>query len=488
MVGVRMNRGGSARPRAAVLAGALVLSLTALTACSAGGSGTVPGTVDGLPITHFHSGLKANAPTPDLKVQNAGTDQADTLAMDTIADVQNFWSTELPADFGVRFQPVSKLLSYESNGPDQVSGCGDTRGNENAFYCGQDDSVNWDRGVLLPEMIQQFGQLSVVTVLAHEFGHAVQFRLGDKAGITADTPSIVKEQQADCFAGTYYRWVVEGKSRYFTVSTSDGLNSALSSLFLVRDTAGTAATDQQAHGTAFDRIYAFQLGFEQGAKQCAALNMNNIQPRLTERPFDAGDQGNGDIPINQQAISYLQASLNQSFAGAKVPAPSIIAQTGSCPGGPATPPASYCPATNAVDIDLNALAALGEPVDQQGEFTGDTSGGHGDFAALSEIASRYVIGIEKGVGASVDNADAGLRTACLVGAWAAATTKIQAQGKAQLRLSAGDLDEAISDLLRPDSLVAADVDGNRVDAGFTRVEAMRTGYLQGSAPCSTQYP
>ena len=30
--------------------------------------------------------------------------------------------------------------------------------------------------------------------------------------------------------------------------------------------------------------------------------------------------------------------------------------------------------------------------------------------------------------------------------------------------------------------------GKRVDAGFSRVEAMRTGYLQGSSPCSTKYP
>ena len=133
---------------------------------------------------------------------------------------------------------------------------------------------------------------------------------------------------------------------------------------------------------------------------------------------------------------------------------------------------------------MDSLAALGREVDQSAEWNGETSGGHGDFAALSEIASRYALAIQKGVGASLDNANAGLRTACLVGAWAAATNNLP---DTVLRLSAGDLDEAISDLLRPDSLVAADVNGKRVDAGFTRVEAMRTGYLQGSSPCSKQY-
>lgn len=463
------------------MAGVLVLGLTA---CGGDNSGTVAGSVAGLPITHFESGLRSNAPTPDLDVENVSDDEADKIATATIADVEDYWSTQLPDDFGIKFSPVKSLLSYESNGVNQQNGCGDTKKNANAFYCGHDDSVAWDRGVLLPTMIQQFGPLSVVTVLAHEYGHAVQYRLADKAGITRTTPTIVKEQQADCFAGGYYRWVVEGRSKYFAVSTAEGLNSALSSLFLVRDSAGTSATDRQAHGTAFDRIFAFQLGFEKGPKDCAAISMDSIQSRLTERPFDQNDTNEGTVEIDDQTVGYLRESLDAAFAGANVPAPEIVDGGGTCQGGPATPPASYCPGNNTVNIDLAALAALGRPVDQEAEWNGETDGGRGDFAALSEIASRYALAIQKGVGASIDNANAGLRTACLVGAWAAAANKLD---DAKLRLSAGDLDEAISDLLRPDSLVAADVNGKRVDAGFTRVEAMRTGYLEGSSPCSEQY-
>jgi predicted metalloprotease len=470
---------GGKRLLAVAIAGVLVL-----TGCSGKAVTTTPGDVDGLPITHFESGLKANAPSPDVEVENVSDDQADRIATSTIADVEDYWGEQLPKNFGIKFEPVSSLLSYESNGTNQQNGCGDTKKNVNAFYCGRDDSVAWDRGVLLPMMIQQFGPLSVVTVLAHEFGHAVQYRLRDKAGISNNTPTIVKEQQADCFAGGYYRWVAEGNSKYFAVSTSDGLNAALSSLFLVRDSAGTSATDTQAHGTAFDRLYAFQLGFEKGPKECAAMNMENIKSRLTERPFDSRDKDEGDLTVDQEAISYLQNSLNEAFSGAGVTAPKIVDDGGSCPGGPATPPASYCADSNTVNIDLPQLTALGKPVDQKAEFSGEDSGGHGDFAAFSEVASRYALAIQKGVGASLDNANAGLRTACLVGAWAAATNKMT---NSKLRLSAGDLDEAISDLLRPNSLVAADVNGKPAASGFNRVEAMRTGYLSGSGPCSTQY-
>ncbi|MEU0510657.1 neutral zinc metallopeptidase [Amycolatopsis sp. NPDC006125] len=472
--------GAGVRRSLVALSGVLALGLAG---CSDGKSASVSeGDVAGLPITHFESGLKPTAPEPDLDVTNVSGDEADRVAVATIADVEDYWSDALPGNFDVKFEPVKSLLSYDSDGENQENGCGDTKGNANAFYCSIDDSVAWDRGVLLPTMMDQFGPLSVVTVLAHEFGHAVQYRLGDKAGISRNTPTIVKEQQADCFTGAYYRWVAEGKSKYFAVSTSDGLNSALSSLFLVRDSAGTSATDRSAHGTGFDRTYAFQIGFEQGPTECAGMTLDNIRARLTERPFDSGDR-DGDIEVDQEAIGLLKDSLDQAFAGAKVQAPEIVDDGASCPNGSATPPATYCTSDNTVRIDLTALAELGQPVDQEGEFTGSSSGGHGDFAAFSEVASRYAMGIQKGVGASLDNANAGLRTACLVGAWAA----VAAQEGQQMRLSAGDLDEAISDLLRPDSLVAADVDGKPAASGFNRVEAMRTGYLQGSGPCSTQY-
>lgn len=472
-----MRAGGLAFAMAGVLA-------LGLTACGGSGPAIPAESVGGLAVTHFDSGPRTNAPSPDLEVDNAGDDEPDKIATATIADVEDYWGKQLPDEFGVAFHPVKSLLSYESNGPNQHNGCGDTRKNVNAFYCGQDDSIAWDRGVLLPTMIEQFGPLSVVTVLAHEFGHAVQYRLQDKAGITRSTPTIVKEQQADCFAGGYYRWVAEGNSKYFTVSTAEGLNAALSSLFLVRDSPGTSAEDRQAHGTAFDRIFAFQLGFEQGPKLCAGITMENLQPRLTERPFDPDDRNEGTLPINDTTVDFLGQSLNAAFAGAHVAAPKIVDGDGRCAGGPATPPASYCPADNTVNIDLPMLAELGKPVDHDAEWNGQTSGGHGDFAAFSEIASRYALGIQKGVGAQLADANAGLRTACLVGAWAAAANNL---ADTNLRLSSGDLDEAISDLLRPDSLVAADVNGKRVDAGFTRVEAMRTGYLQGSSPCSKQY-
>jgi predicted metalloprotease len=153
-----MRAGGGRRPLAAVIAGVLTFGLVACRGAGSSSSGGAAASVDGLPITHFQSGLKANAPTPQLKVENASDDEADRLATATTADVEDYWSEELPANFGIRFQPVTSLLSYESNGANQVNGWRGTEKNVNAFYCGKDDSVSWDRGVLLPTMIQQFGR------------------------------------------------------------------------------------------------------------------------------------------------------------------------------------------------------------------------------------------------------------------------------------------------------------------------------------------
>ncbi|PXY20727.1 neutral zinc metallopeptidase [Prauserella muralis] len=480
------SRGGLGARRAG-----LVTTVAALAAL-AGACGTetpgqpqTAGDIAGLPVTHFESGLRPEAPRPQLEVHNATSTQEDQLAIAAIADVSDFWAEQLPAHFQQRFQPVKKLLSYDPNEP-EIDVCGGTTADAamNAFYCPPEDLVAWDRGMLLPLLRERFGPMAIVTVLGHEFGHAIQYRLGAKAGIDESTSTIVKEQQADCFTGAYFRWIAEGRSKYFTVSTSEGLNQVLASMFFIRDEAGQSAQEQGAHGTAFDRTYAFQLGFERSAKDCAGINQANVDERITEQPFEPGDTGQGDIAIDADSVGLLQQSLDEAFAGAEVEAPEIVDGGGVCPNGPATEPASYCPSDNTVNIDLAELAELGQPVDREAEFRGtDSAGGLGDFAAFAEIASRYVQGIQKGVGASLDNANAGLRTSCLVGAWAGV---LSGPGNT-LRLSSGDLDEAIAELLQPRSLLAADVNGRPVASGFARVESLRVGYLEGSASCTRNY-
>jgi predicted metalloprotease len=450
-----------------------------------------PGTVAGLPVTQGQSGLKPGAPNADLSVRNTDNGDMDHLAENALSDIFTYWSRQLPADFGKQFQPVTKLISFDSNGTHlKVCGGQDTNGVENAFFCPVDDSVAWDRGTLLPVLNHMFGPMAVVTVFAHEMGHAVQYQLGS---ITDKTPTIVKEQQADCYAGAFMRWVAAGSAPHFQLSTGNGLNQVLATMMFIRDQVGTTSTDEAAHGSAFDRVTAFQFGFTDGPVRCNKIDNTEIQQRITELGFTSESLAGDNVPVDAQTLQLLGQSLGATFnpsqtskSGNAAGQPTIVTADGTCTSGRSTPPASYCPTDNSVNIDeskLNVLATL-----PQGDQLGVGSGSLGDFAAFGEIASRYVLAVQKAQKIPLTDPNAGLRTACLTGAWAGVARHRFADGpQQQLLLGPGDLDEAVAELLSPNSLIAADVNGKQVPSGFARVQAFQIGFLQGSKDCSTEF-
>ncbi|MFC7617090.1 neutral zinc metallopeptidase [Actinokineospora soli] len=413
----------------------------------------------------------------------------DRLAVNALADIYDYWTERMPADFGgQKFEPIARLASYDSGGK-PVELCGtSTAGLVNAFYCGADDSVAWDRGELLPMLDKQFGPMSVVAVLAHEMGHAVQFRLGEKSNMNQGTPTIVKEQQADCYAGGFFRYVAEGKAKHFTINTGTGLNQALATMFFIRDPAGLSAKEQGAHGLAFDRVYAFQAGFAEGPKRCAKMDVAEIEGRIEEKERTESDErAGGEVDITEEdKFALFEESVKSAFSAAGEQ-PRISIDGASCGGSAGTPPVSYCPDGNTVAVDLEELAKIATPP-KRGEEPGVDGNGIGDFAAFAEIVSRYALGVQKGAGATLEGETAGLRTACLVGAWAEFTVdKTPGDGDRQLHLAVGDLDEAVAELLQENSLIAADINGKQVPSGFARVEAFRIGYHDGDAGCARAF-
>jgi predicted metalloprotease len=447
------------------------------------------GTVAGLPVTNddqVPSGLRPNAPAPGLQAENGDNGEMDQLALAAVADLYEFWNERMPADFGgQKFTPLARLVSYDSKGKALKLCQTSTAGLINAFYCSLDDSIAWDRGVLLPELSKQFGKLSVVTVLAHETGHAVQFKLGGKSNITQATKTILKEQQADCYAGAFFRWIADGKSKRFQISTGEGINKVLATMFFIRDPVGTDANRQGAHGLAFDRVFGFQAGFSEGPPRCAKMDQDEIDKRITEDKFaekDAPTRGN--IDISDEHLKDLQVSLDEAFKQSGAAPPKLTSNGSKCATGKATQPTAYCPDNNTVVLDQPKLAQLAAPP-KRGQEPGADGVGIGDFAAFAEIASRYTISVQKAVGLKLDTERAGLRTACLTGAWARVAEK---PGTKQnpLRLSPGDLDEAVAEMLMGKSLIAADINGTPVKAGFARVEAFRIGYTS-AKECTARF-
>ncbi|MDQ3989367.1 MAG: neutral zinc metallopeptidase, partial [Actinomycetota bacterium] len=312
----------------------LRLAVVALVVALAGCGQEIPGpashltrlsadAVAGLPVTDGLSGPRRAVADAELPLDGGDGGSTDRLAVNAVADLQDYWGERFPADFGAAFAPLQRLVSYDSDGPSRELCGADTAGLVNAFYCPSEDTIAWDRGTLLPDLQETFGPMAVVMVLAHELGHAVQTRL---TLLGPATPTIVSEQQADCFTGAFFRYVAEGGSRHFTLSTGNGLGEVLASVFALRDPVGGVLVDPSAHGTAFDRVAAFQFGFSDGPTRCAEMDLAEVQQRATELGFeDGGDAANeGNLEITEDNVRLIEQSLRSAFTGTGAPLPALV--------------------------------------------------------------------------------------------------------------------------------------------------------------------
>lgn len=445
-----------------------------------------PNRVAGLPVTDGPSGIRTDAPEPTGTVEGTDGGQVDKLALLSINDIEDYWSQHYSPGLDGTFKPVDTLRSYDPHDRG-TEVCGEsTYGLVNAMYCNNDRSISWDRAVLLPTAAKFFGDLAVTGILAHEYGHAIQKMAGL---VSRKTSVLVLEQQADCFSGDYMRWVAEGDSKRFELSTGDGLNHMLAGLLTMRDPVLTPLDNpDDGHGTALDRISAFQLGFTSGAALCAEVDADEVERRRGDLPQSLlVDPTAGllsrDVGVTESVLKSLMEILNVVYSPANPP--TLSTDGGSCPDAEATPPASYCPSNNTIYVDLDALAKLGQPATETKNYVLL----QGDNTAISVLTSRYALAVQNGKGLSLRGATTALRTACLTGAaQRAMASEISTPSGQPLILTAGDVDEAVAGLLS-NGLAASDVDGGTVAAGFTRIQAYRAGLVGTDMDaCNTRFP
>lgn len=446
-----------------------------------------PFKVAGMPAVDGPTGLRTDAKEPSRDVENSDGGEIDELGAASISDIEDFWETIYSETFDDEFTPVEALISWDANGYERQEFCGmDTYGLVNAGFCFLDDTIGWDRGEQLPTVRDDFGDIAVANVLAHEYGHAIQrqAKLNKK-----NTPTLVAEQQADCFAGAYMRWVAEGTSPRFTLSTADGLNSLLAAVISFRDPLlreDEFAPGANEHGSAFERVTAFQFGFTDGAASCAAIDAKEIAQRRGDLPVELLQDQTGEWPVSEESVKAVVDALGTLFSPADPPTLRLDADSvNGCPDARPSPPVSFCPATTTIAVDMSELESLGTPSGQ------DDNGGmvSGDNTAYSVLVSRYMLALQHARGGqSLDNAEAALRTACLTGV---ATTKmteaVTTSDGNTVALTAGDLDEAVSGLLT-NGLAASDVNGDTVPSGFSRMDAFRTGVLGDEDRCFKRFP
>lgn len=439
-----------------------------------------PDTVAGLPVTRGPSGLRPGAAATALSLRGGDDGTPDRIALAAVQDIQTFWDTEFPRHFAGTAGHVADIVSWDSTASNEGAPpfCGlPTAGLVNAVYCRAENTIGWDRGGLLPALIRAFGPMSVVMVLAHEYGHAVQRRaalIGDR------DPVIVGEQQADCFAGAFIRHVAEGRAAHFTLDTSDGLNSVLAAAISIRDNPGDPIG---AHGSAFERVGAVQNGFTDGPAACAKIDRAGVaHARATMPPWFLLWTDDGELPVTTASLASMVTALRGIFPIADEPKIDFHSADTGCADARPSRPVSYCPSTNTIGVDLPALADRGAPRrDAEASLSARISG---DYLAYVEFGSRYALAVQRDRGLRLRNARAALRTACLSGVFTAGLADERRAGA--FTLAPGGLDKAISGLLT-DGLAASDTDGTTVPSGFARIDAFRWGVQHTETSCTDRY-
>jgi predicted metalloprotease len=379
----------------------------------------------------------------------------------TLADIQHFWTQTMPDVYGQQYAaiPADRVYPYsESNPPPNCDDGGKTKAPYqdvagNAFYCSNGDFVAYDDQGLLPKLREQFGEFAVGLVFAHELGHAVQARVGYDPSAT-----VYLEQQADCFAGAWAQHVADSEDDSVHLSKDD-LDNALAGLLTLSDPSGIDGGQDGAHGNGFDRVSAFQDGYEGGAKTCAAYDRN--PPDVTEAGYTSySDQANdGNLPLDE-LVPTVTKSLDGYWASqsSKLTAPSVTAgraTTGDgTDGGVLTDAVTYDSSTNAVTYDATTMQKVHDNI--------------GDFGSGMLVATAWASSVEHQLGTPVGTDAARRGAECLAGAWAASTSS---------SLSPGDLDEAVT------VLVAAGKGNTDRGTAFDRVAAFRAGFKHGPSKC-----
>lgn len=380
----------------------------------------------------------------------------------TIADIQAFWTATMPDVYGQAYEaiPTDRVFAYSSsNPPPNCDDGGQTRAPYdevagNAFYCSNGDFVAYDEEGLLPKLRSNFGEFAVGLVFAHELGHAVQARVGYQPRAT-----VYLEQQADCFAGAWARHVADSTDENVHLSEDD-LDTALAGLLTLSDPSGVDGAQDGAHGNGFDRVGAFQDGYEGAAAACA--DYQNQPPAVTESGYTSyQDQATGGNLALGDLLPTVTSSLESYWsAQAQSTAPKVVASsaapdcTGTTDGGVLTDAVTYCPSTGTIAYDPSVLEQAHDSI--------------GDFAGGMLLAAAWSSSVQHQLGQDLGTTAARTGAECLAGAWAAdpATS-----------LSPGDLDEAVT------LLVAAGRGSPDRGRAFERVAAFRAGFKYGPSKC-----
>jgi predicted metalloprotease len=442
----------------------------------------------------------------NIEVVNDGHTEFDTIVKNAVDSLQQFWRKHYPAVSGGKAYPELKGNIYSIDGAKLTS---EVRQNaclqdeptgvvDNAFYCRLDDSVAYDRNPkhLVPLLGQKYGAFMVAAVIAHEWGHAIQQRLGI-FDLSPEPPTIVTESQADCAAGAFIRSVQDQQAAHFRL-TQEQLDQTLVGYLQVRDPP-PLTTAQISHGNGFDRLTAIADGIGSGVELC--FSADYFSRRFTERPFttEADYLNRGNLPYQQMIRpgpvsaggSGLQPDLNRFFklAAASIGKPWQDVSADQAPQLPCRSGSptqfDYCPSTNKVYFS--------EPFAREAYFSlpdRRIDRATGNVTLIDNAPADYALGTlfvygwglaarHQLLDGSMDDRDSVLAAGCYAGAYSANINTADPPGG--FALSPPDMDEATSAVLKLVPMEKAY--GAHGTTALQRILSFTKGYFGGLSVC-----
>ncbi|SFH51099.1 KPN_02809 family neutral zinc metallopeptidase [Pisciglobus halotolerans] len=189
-----------------------------------------------------------------------------------LADTEDIW-TDVLADYGYTYE-APKLVVYNEM---VQSACGVSGASTGPFYCPADEKLYIDLSFYdeLRDQFQAPGDFAMAYVVAHEVGHHVQNQLGladqfqraqsQASQEQANAMSVQFELQADYLAGVWAHYA-EGmgyleEGDYEEAITAAG---AVGDDRIQMQAQGYVVPESFTHGTAKQRMYWFEKGFQSG--------------------------------------------------------------------------------------------------------------------------------------------------------------------------------------------------------------------------------
>jgi predicted metalloprotease len=414
----------------------------------------------------------------------------DELIELSIADIQYFWGEQYPELYDERYESIPPNRIHAGSPDDPPPACGGGTPSyeeveENAFYCSIGDFVAWDDVGLFPRLYEESGAYSVSLVLAHEWGHAIQGRTG-LLGVNSTVPTIVTELQADCFAGAWTRRLADGENERLEFDPT-ALEQALSGMISFGDSPGGDPLAPGAHGSGFDRVNAFQEGFEDGGERCVEYGEANSAgvfdqlPTIVEFPFtdaiDAATGGNLALPVLLRDLlpelnDYWSNTVEFEEIDELVPFDSGEGDESSCDGvykpNNTEFAVFYCAEDNSIHYDEQLFVLINREI--------------GDFGVGTLITMEFARAAQHQADFEAEDFDTIKQRACFSGAFGRFMLERDPATleEGQLALSPGDLDEAIQAFLR-----FPPTDSNMQEYGsvFELVTAFRDGVFNQEEAC-----